>query len=186
MGYELMGTTEKACPCGKSLIIESRYMDDWNRTKSDYEMVCETCRSEYTHQEGQWVKLVDWQKKAVAVQRYNTKRLSVEKLAAEELADEWYQHFAHIKTKKGFYNAMAEDTGAGLTISRFNKEVAGKSMEETIKLLFGEMLRSWGPEVVAEKISSKNEKIIAESESLKKLFAEKRAAEIEWYKMLRR
>lgn len=186
MGYELMGTTEEACPCGESVTIESRYMDDWNRTKSENEMVCETCRSEYTYQEERWVKLVDWQKKAVAIQRYKSKRLSIEKLATEELADEWYQYFAHIKTKKGFYEAMAENTGAGLTRSYFNKEVAGKSMEETIKMLFGKMLRSWGPDVVAEKISSKNPLILAEIEKLNKLLVEKETAEREWYELLRR
>lgn len=180
MGYELVGTTENACPCGESLMLESWYMDDWNRTKNEYEMVCEDCRSKYIHQEGRWVKMEDWQKKAIAVQRYKAKRLSIETLAAEELADEWYQHFAHIKTKKAFYDAMAEDVGAGLTRSYFNKEVAGKTMEETIKLLFNKMLKSWEPQEMMEKLSSKNPLIIAEIKELDKLLAEKKVAESEF------
>lgn len=177
MGYDLMGTTEKACPCGKSITIESRYMDDWNRTKSEYEMVCETCRNEYTHEEGRWVKIEDWQKKRNAVQKYNAKKWSVEKLAAEELADEWYQYFAHVKTKKALYFAL---TGENDTNWRFNKEVAGKSMEESIKHQLNAWLRSIGAQRVMEKISSKNPQIFVEVEELNKLLAEKKAAEIEW------
>ncbi|MGM0899210.1 MAG: hypothetical protein ACQEV0_14980 [Bacillota bacterium] len=180
MGYDLMGTTEKTCPCGESVTIESRYMDDWNRTKSVYEMVCETCRQEYTHQEGHWVKIEDWQKKVDAIRRYKKKKLSIDELAAEELADEWYQYFAHIKTKKAFYLAMAEKTGASLTNSRFNSEVARKSMDETIKHLFNVTLRYTGTQDVTEKISSENPLIVAELKELDKLLAKKKVAENEF------
>lgn len=180
MGYDLMGTTEKTCPCGESVTIESRYMDDWNRTKSEYEMVCETCRQEYTHQEGYWVKIVDWQRKVDAVSRYEVKRRSVEELAAEELADEWYKYFSHIKTKKAFYLTLAEKTGAGLTNSRFNSEAAKKSMEETIKHLLNVSLRYTGTQDVMEKISSENPLLLVELEELNRLLTEKRDAESEF------
>lgn len=177
MGYDLMGTTEKACPCGKSLTIESRYMDDWNRTKSEYEMVCEKCRKEYTHEVGQWVKIEDWQKKLNVVQKYDAKKRSVEKLAAEELADEWYQHFAHVKTKKALYFAL---TGYKEVHWRFSKEVAGKSIEEAIKLQLTSWIRSVGAKRAMEKISSTNPLVLAEVEELNQLLAEKKAAESEF------
>lgn len=177
MGYDLMGTTEKACPCGKSITIESRYMDDWNRTKSEYEMVCENCRKEYTHEVGQWVKIEDWQKKVNAVQKYDVKKRSVEELAAVELADEWYEHFAHVKTKKALYFAL---TGVNETNWRFNKEVAGKSIEDAIKHQLIEWLRSVGAQGVMEMISSTNPLVLAEVEELNQILTEKKAAENEF------
>ncbi len=48
------------------------------------------------------------------------------------------------KNEKSFYLALVEKTGAGLTNSRYNSEVARKSMEETIKHLFNVSLRYIG------------------------------------------
>lgn len=35
MSWELLSTVKKVCSCGKGYIIDSSYMDDWNRTREE-------------------------------------------------------------------------------------------------------------------------------------------------------
>lgn len=189
MGYELMGTHEEVCPCGKSKKITTSYMDDWNRTKSTYEMVCDTCRNEYIQQENYWVKKEDWQKKEMAEKKYKNKKLIVENISTDELAEEWYQYFSHIKTKKALYSNLVENWNWSLGVdgysrapysrTRFNEEVVRKSIEESIRHLFKVMLDYTNVHQVADKISSENKKILSDLKTLDKLLVEKRAAERE-------
>lgn len=189
MGMELMGEQEHPCPCGASVYKSYSYMDDWNRTKTEYQMLCPACKGnfvlEFTPRGETWTERETYEAKRELEQEIEEKQEGLTKEAENELRGEWHALFQGLKSKKAVHETLADgwDWNLGvegyprgpLTRYAFNEKVRRLSVEEAVDVLLPYLLRHANVQQVMHRLGSNNKRLTKQVEEIKRLKERKRA-----------
>jgi len=140
MSWEQVSNIKKACPCECGTYSIITEMDDWNRTRSNWEMNCARCAVEYVLFEQQaydsgipyaakrWVR-------ASSYSQYRQLNAEAEELAQraaglakERYLDRWLAFFDG-KPKKVIWQILTDDGSRYPALGTFYRHVRGEGTE---------------------------------------------------------
>ena len=130
MSWEEDGVYEEACPCGKGKIITRYYSDDWNRTESINEIVCDYCREHYTFIEYQH----KYETRTALVTVEEARERKLRKLAEEERRRAELQAKYHEEYEK---NLISFNRSVKIASKKYPLYVISGGMYIDSKMFFG-------------------------------------------------
>ena len=134
MSWEIDSKSIYKCPCGDGEYEVKLYSDDWNRSKSEYKMLCPKCEKEYFYDytEDQKGRTIGWVNINKAKEEINHKKDLLEK-AKKLYFNRWKSEFNELKNKKDIWNKLTKKgTYNPYSLQRFYKDNKNKTIDEII------------------------------------------------------
>ncbi len=153
MSYDLDRTTKYKCPCGKGVILEKDYSNDWNQSHTNYFIDCEECGTGagayhieevgYTKPDGEYRTTPYLVPKGESLHFYNGGSYNLRDTPFNELLCMWYtksdlEHAYEVLKVSTYYSRITD---------RLASSVCGRG-KEVLKTVKPKIIREYVPKAI--------------------------------------